>query len=146
MDGASGRPVPFFDSGRILWPSYVPAGYEFDYAAPNGYELFGYEDLAAPQGSTVSCSQLYSRFGLPDMLLVVTQATGGRLEWPAGTRAEPVTVRGHRALTIPGRISWTQDGQTIVVFATNRVLRMSELIKVADSVGDGGAPVPTLSP
>jgi hypothetical protein len=138
VDGATGKPVSFFDSRRILRPSYLPAAYTFRYDAPDASGLLGYEYLAAPRGATASCTQLYSADGDEyDRLLVVIQAYGGELEWPPRTKPRPVTVHGRRALGIPGRISWTQDGQTIIVAANDPGLPAPELLRVADSVGDG---------
>lgn len=133
LDGSTGRPVPFFDSRHLLRPAYLPPGYAFRYDAPNAYYLLGYEYLAPQEGPTASCSQLYSD-GSDDDLLVVTQAIGGRLEWPPRLRPRPVLVRGRRALEIPGRISWAQDGQTIVVATTDTALPTSELLQVAEGL------------
>ena len=135
VDGVSGKPVPFFDTRGILRPGYLPPGYAFRYDAPDASELLTYQFpyLALPRQPGVSCSQLYS--ASDDDLLVIMQATGGTLGWPAKIRPRAVTVRGHRALAIPGRISWTQDSQMIVVATNNSALPMDALIRVADSVG-----------
>jgi len=133
MDGATDKPVPYFDSRRLLRPGYLPPGYGFRYDAPDASGLLGYEYLAVPRNTEVSCSQLYSA-GDADML-VITQASGGTLAWPPRIRPRPVIVRGHRALAIPGRISWSLNDQTIVVAATDAALPMTELIAVADSLG-----------
>jgi hypothetical protein len=132
--GADGRPVPFFDSRRILWPGYLPPGYAFRYDAPDAPELLSYQFpyLALPRQPTVGCAQLYS--ASDDDLLVVMQVTGGTVRWPPRARPRAVTVHGHRALAIPGRISWTQDGQTIVVAANNPGLSVLDLLRVANSL------------
>jgi len=133
VDGVTGKAVPYFDSRHLLRPAYLPLGYQFRYDAPSATGLLSYDYQAAPEGATVSCSQLYSRAGGPD-LLVITQATGGRLTWPTQVRPQPVIVHGHQALAIPGRLSWTQGGQTIVVAATDPDLPESELVSVAASL------------
>ena len=133
VDGATGRPVPIFDGRRILRPAYLPPGYALRYDAPDAFYLLGSQYLAVPQDPTVSCSQLYAAHGFQD-LLVITQASGGTLHWPPDFVPRAVTVRGHRALAVSGRVSWTQDGQTIVVAATDQALPASELIAVADSL------------
>ena len=54
---------------------------------------------------------------------------------PAGTwLRDEEAVRGRPALALPERISWSQDGQTIVVARPDPVLPANELINVADSL------------
>jgi hypothetical protein len=134
VDGVTGKLIPFFDSRRILRPGYLPPGYAFRYNAPGASELLSYQFpyLALPGQPAVSCTQVYS--ASDDGLLVVMQATGGTLGWSARTRPRTVTVHGHRALVIPGRIGWNQDGQTIVVATNDPALPTDELISVADSI------------
>ena len=86
-----------------------------------------------PVAATVSCSQLYAAADPYDDLIVITQARGARLEWP-GIKPRRLLVRGHPALAIPGRISWTEDGQLIVVATDNPVVHARELIAVAESL------------
>ena len=133
VDAATGRPVPYFDASSLDKPGYLPPGYAFRYAAPDAFGLFGGEYLAVPVDARLSCSQIYSPSDDYD-LLVITQADGGRLVWPAGVKPRKLTVRGRPALAIPGRISWVQDGQLIVVATNNPELRLPELVAVADSM------------
>jgi hypothetical protein len=136
IDGVTGKRIPFFYGNRILRPSYVPPGYVFRYDAPAAYELPGFEYLAAFGGSA-SCSRLYTT-GDPNDLLVITQAVGRNLPWPLTLKPRPVRVHGHGGLVAPGRISWTEDGQTVVVATNNTTLPQPALLAVADSLGRNG--------
>lgn len=87
VDGATDKPVPYFDTRRLLRPGYLPPGYAFRYDAPDASGLLGHEYLAVPRDAKASCSQLYST-GESDML-VITQADGGTLAWPPGIKPRP---------------------------------------------------------
>lgn len=134
VDSATGKLVPYCVASRLPRPAYLPAGYALRYDAPTAHGLVYGDYLAVPIQATVSCSELYAAADPYDDLLVITQARGGRLSWPTGIKPQRLVVRGHPALAIPGRISWTEDGQLIVVATTNPALHPRELIAVADSI------------
>lgn len=133
VDSVTGKLVPYCVASRLLRPSYLPAGYALRYDAPDAYGLMYGDHLAVPVTATVSCSQLYAAADPYDDLIVITQARGGRLEWPL-IKPRRLIVHGHPALAIPGRISWTEDGQLIVVASDYPPLPTRELIAVAESL------------
>ena len=123
LDGTTGRPLRWFDQRRELRPTYLPAG--FSAWPPDMPFAFPYLDV--PQGAF--CTQMFHG---SSGWLAITQLLGGahdsRLKagWPGTVfRWHGVRVRGHRGWLAWDRLTWYEGGQSVLIVAGGRLVRLS---------------------
>ena len=125
VDGATGRPVAFFNGRYLLRPSAIPAGYKLDSIWP----------LAGILSSNVpGATQVYLSSGKE----IDIEQSAGRLTLPlvGGSKPTAIRVRGHEGTATINAISWREHNLNVlihVIGSAHRVLSTRALIALADS-------------
>jgi hypothetical protein len=120
VDGATGRPLSWFDARRILHPAWLPAGFKLVWIGPG----------APFQPRVLGCYERYeSATGTFTGTLDIIERVGQQ----AGSSGEtPIRVNGHPGFAASDWISWEEDGITFTITAATRhVLTTRQLIKIA---------------
>jgi hypothetical protein len=130
VDGVSHQTLAGFDGRGMLRPTSLPDGY-----------VHRYDTASQPdenvKPSSVGSVQIYSADDSYDESLWIEQDIGGQWLAPPGVTGQPITVRGHPGMAIPGEIEWTEDGQLFTIrsmayaYAT---LTGTQLVAVAESL------------
>jgi hypothetical protein len=130
IDGITHAKLPSFDGGRILRPTYLPAGFI------HRYDTASFPDETVSNASA-GCVQLYSQGDSYDESIWITQDVGGVWEPPDGVPSTPITVHGHAGTAIPGEIEWTESGQLFTIRSVTyayATLSQQDLIAIGDSL------------
>jgi hypothetical protein len=130
IDGITHAKLPSFDGGRILRPSYLPAGFIHRYDTAS----FPEETVA---NSSAGCVQIFTQGDSYDESIWITQDVGGVWQAPYGVSSTPIVVHGHAGTAIPGEIEWTESGQLFTIRSITyayATLSQQELIAIGDSL------------
>lgn len=128
-DGATGRPLRWFDVRQMLRPSVIPTGYKLQVITP-------FVTGSLPASATPGCGQDYrSR----NATLSIIQSAGP-LELPQTGGRAPVAilVRGHPGFASANAITWREAGYNVMIEAYPEagnapVFTTTALIAIADS-------------
>lgn len=131
IDGVTHRVLYRFDAREILRPAWLPEGYVHRYDTATLAE----ETVAGSRGG---CVQLYTRGDGYDEEIYISQDTGATWHAPDDApTAEPVTVRGHQGLAIPGEIAWNEGGELVTIRSLTYAYATPDtatLVAIADSM------------